>query len=300
MSDNTIKIACLQLSSGPDIAQNIAVTSALIRDAAAQGAQFIATPENTCHMVYPFTKRLAAAQGQDSHETLRALQILAKELGVWILIGSLGIKLDKRLLANRSFLISDKGEITAHYDKIHLFDVDLPGGERYRESTIIQPGERAVLASAKIGAVKTKIGLSICYDVRFAALYRMLAQNGADILTVPAAFSVPTGKAHWEILLRACAIETGSFVLAPAQVGEHTGGRSTWGHSMIIGPWGDILASAETETGIISAVLNLDEVQKARHSIPALEHDRAFTLEETNKGGKGKCPRIRTMEKTQS
>ncbi|MCB1651019.1 MAG: carbon-nitrogen hydrolase family protein [Alphaproteobacteria bacterium] len=270
-----IKAACIQLNNGPDIAENIAVTSEMIREAAGQGAQFIATPENTCHMVWPFTKRLSAARPQENHETLAALQALAAELNIWLSIGSLGIAVDKRTLANRSFLISDQGQIVASYDKIHLFDVDLPNGERYRESAIIRPGEKAVLADAA-GA---KLGLSICYDVRFATLYRTLAKAGAQILTVPAAFSVPTGQAHWETLLRARAIETGSFVLAPAQTGTHEGGRATWGHSLIIGPWGDILGAAGKEPGIISADLDLDEVEKARTSIPALQHDREFTLE---------------------
>jgi len=269
-----IKTACVQLNAGPDIAGNISKVEELIRQAASAGAQLIATPENTCHISFPFTKRLASAKPQDEHETLQNIQKLAAELGVWILIGSLGIKLEKRTLANRTFLISDKGAIAATYDKIHLFDVDLPNGERYRESAIIQPGNKAVVVDC-LGA---KIGFSICYDIRFATLYRALAHKGAQILTVPAAFSMPTGEAHWETLLRARAIETGSFVLAPAQVGEHEGGRQTWGHSMIINPWGEVLAEIETKTGIITADLNMGEVKRARAAIPALQHDREFTI----------------------
>jgi len=271
---NTIKTACIQLNNGPDVRENLKNTEQLIREAAGDGVKLIATPENTCFMVEPPMARLAQAQGQDDNETLKALRSLADELGVWILIGSLGIKLEKRKIANRSFLISDKGEIVTTYDKIHLFDVDLPNGERYRESAIIQPGDEAVVAQGP----GTKIGLSICYDIRFSHLYRDLAKRGAEILTVPAAFSMLTGQAHWEVLLRARAIETGSFVLAPGQAGLHDGGRSTWGHSMIINPWGEILAAMDSEVGIISADLNMDDVEKARQAIPALKHDRDYAL----------------------
>lgn len=271
---NRLKVACIQLNARPDIQDNLKVTEGLIREAAGQGARFIATPENTCFMTYPMTARLAAAQEQDGHETLLALQKLAAELGVWILIGSLGIKLEKRKLANRSVLINDKGEITATYDKIHLFDVDLPNGERYRESAIIVPGEKAVVADLP----GTKVGMSICYDIRFPHLYRVLSKAGAGIITVPAAFSMPTGEAHWETLLRARAIENGAFVLAPAQSGMHEGDRSSWGRSRIIGPWGEILAAMETEVGMITADLNLEDIEKARAAIPALTHDRDFQI----------------------
>lgn len=270
-----LKVACLQLNAGPDIAENLKVTESLIREVAADGAQFIATPENTCFMAFPLTKRLAAAPEQEGHPTLQGIQKLAAELGVWVLIGSLGIKLEKRKLANRSFLINDKGEITATYDKIHLFDVDLPNGERYRESAVIQPGNKAVVADIP----GTKLGMSICYDIRFPHLYRTLSKAGAGILSVPAAFSVPTGEAHWETLLRARAIENGCFVMAPAQSGEHEGGRSTWGRSRIIGPWGEILAAIDTEIGIITADLNLEDIDKVRTAIPALQHDRDFELD---------------------
>lgn len=269
-----LKVACVQLNAGPDIHENLKTTEGLIREAAGQGAQFIATPENTCFMTHPLTARLAQTPEQDSHPALKAVQKLALELGIWILIGSLGVKLEKRKLANRSFLINDKGEIKATYDKIHLFDVDLPNGERYRESAIITPGDKAVVANIP----GTKLGMSICYDIRFPHLYREMAKQGAGVLTVPAAFSMPTGKAHWETLLRARAIETGTFVLAPAQVGEHEGGRSTWGHSRIINPWGEILAAMDTEIGMITADLNLDDIEKARAAIPALQHDRDFEL----------------------
>ena len=184
----------------------------------------------------------------------------------------MSIKLGDNRIANRSFLFSDTGEIVARYDKIHLFDVDLPTGESHRESDLVRPGEEAVVAETPWAI----IGLSICYDLRFAYLYRDLAKAGASILTVPAAFTVPTGKAHWETLLRARAIETGSFVLAPAQCGEHEGGRQTYGHSLIIGPWGEVLADAGEDTGFIIAELDLSAVEKAREAIPALKHDRAY------------------------
>lgn len=271
---NILKAACVQLNVGPSIADNLKITEELIREAAGQGAKLILTPENTCFMRFPLNLRPKDAQPQEGHDVLTALQALAKELGVWIIIGSLGIKLEEGRLANRSFVISDAGEIVNTYDKIHMFDVDLPDGESYRESKTIKPGENAVLVDT--GAAKT--GLSICYDLRFAELYRTLAQGGAQILTVPAAFTVPTGKAHWETLLRARAIENGAFVMAAGQWGEHENGLKTWGHSMIIGPWGEILAEKDAGVGIITADLNLDDVEKARTAIPSLQHDRAFKL----------------------
>ncbi len=271
---NIIKSACIQLNNGPDIAENLRVTEELIREAAGQGATLVATPETTCLMCSPLIKRLTLAQTQEESDTLQALQKLAQELGIWLLIGSLGVKLKEHQLANRSFLISDKGQIVATYDKLHLFDVDLPNGERFKESATMMPGDKAVVAQGS----DVKIGMSICYDARFPHLYRDLAKNGASILTVPAAFSMPTGEAHWEVLLRARAIETGSFVLAPAQTGQHDNGHSSWGHSMIINPWGEILAAMDSEVGIIIADLNMDDVEKARNSIPALQHDREYTL----------------------
>lgn len=268
-----IKAACVQLNAGPVIEDNLHAAAALIREAAGQGAQFIATPENTCHMRSPQTEKLKSAKPEDTHPGIPFFSELARELGVFLLAGSLSIRLEDNRIANRSYLFGDNGEIAAHYDKIHLFDVDLPTGESHRESALVRPGEHAVVAAMPWG----KLGMSICYDLRFAYLYRDLAKAGASVISVPAAFTVPTGQAHWHTLLRARAIETGAFVMAPAQCGEHEGGRRTYGHSLIIGPWGEILAEGGEEPGIIMADLDLSAVEKARAAIPALQHDREYS-----------------------
>lgn len=270
----TIKAACIQLNAGADIAANLKDAAARVRDAAAQGAQFIATPENTCHMRMPATEKLKSSPAEDKHPALPLFSDLAKDTGAWILLGSVSIKIADDKIANRSYLFNDKGGIAAVYDKIHLFDVDLDGGETYRESATVKAGEKAITADTPFG----RIGMTICYDVRFPHLYRTLAQAGANILTVPAAFTVPTGQAHWETLLRARAIENGAFVIAPAQCGVHDGGRGTYGHSMIINPWGDILAEGGDAPGIIMADIDLGAVDKARRSIPSLQHDRQYRL----------------------
>ncbi len=271
---SVLKAACVQMCSGPEIIANLETAEEMIREAAGRGARFVATPENTCQMRMPPELKLETALPQDEHPGIDQFAKLADELGIWLLVGSMSIKIAEDKLANRSFLFSDSGALVATYNKIHMFDVDLAAGERYREGDLVAPGEKAVVGKAPWGG----IGMSICYDLRFAYLYRDLAKAGANILTVPAAFTVPTGKAHWETLLRARAIETGSFVLAPAQTGEHENGRSTWGHSLIISPWGEVLAEMEDEVGIISADLDLDEVAKARNAIPALQHDREYSF----------------------
>ncbi|MGB4057678.1 MAG: carbon-nitrogen hydrolase family protein [Alphaproteobacteria bacterium] len=267
---DTLRAACIQMTSGPNMAVNLAEAERLIRRAIAEGAQFIATPENTCQIRHPATEKLKTAMVEDKHPGIPMFSKLASGFGVWLLAGSFSIKVSDRKIANRSFLFAPDGTIAAQYDKIHLFDADLSAGEQYRESDIVEPGNKLVVAETPWGGV----GLSICYDLRFAYHYRSLAHKGAAIMTVPAAFTVPTGKAHWEILLRARAIETGSFVIAPAQTGEHDNGRRTWGHSMIIDPWGNVLADGGAETGIIIADLAMQDVEKARRSIPALKHDR--------------------------
>ena len=220
-------------------------------------------------MRFPQEAKLQSCFSADTHPAIPYYAELAKELEIWLLIGSMAIKVGDKM-ANRSFLFSDKGDVVATYDKIHLFDVDLPTGESHRESDHVQAGTKAVTADTPWG----KIGMSICYDVRFAYLYRKLAHMGASIMTVPAAFTVPTGQAHWKTLLRARAIETGAFVLAPGQCGEHEGGRKTYGHSLIIDPWGDVLAEADDKPCIITAELDLSVVAKTRNAIPALKHDR--------------------------
>jgi predicted amidohydrolase len=275
MSGNpaTFKAACIQMTAGREIGPNLEQAAALIRKAAAAGAQLIMTPENTSIMEP--NKALAVEKGlpEASHHGLPFFSALARELGVWLLIGSMAIKLESGKLANRSFLFGPDGRVQARYDKIHMFDVDLPNGETYRESATMQAGQAAVVAETPWGG----LGLTICYDLRFAYLHRALAQAGALFLTVPAAFTVPTGEAHWHVLLRARAIETGCFVFAPAQCGTHAEGRKTYGHSLIVAPWGEILADAGTEPGIIVAEIDIAKVQAARGMVPALRHDRSFT-----------------------
>ncbi|MCB9988787.1 MAG: carbon-nitrogen hydrolase family protein [Rhodospirillales bacterium] len=274
MSD-VLKTACIQMNSSPDVEENLKVAEVMVSEAAAQGAKLICTPENTDFMCARPEEKRALAVPESNHPALSLFAGLAKEQGVWILAGSLTVKEpEEEKFHNRSYLFNDKGDIVAKYDKIHMFDVDLPTGESFRESKAAQPGETAVLAQTPWGG----LGLSICYDVRFAALYRTLAQAGAKILAVPAAFAVPTGKVHWEILLRARAIETGSYVLAPGQCGTHAGGRTTYGHSLIINPWGEIIAQAGDEPCMILADLDMDMVEKTRAGLPSLRHDRDFTL----------------------
>jgi len=273
----SLTVACIQVNAGTDYDTNLNATGALIRQAHGDGAAFIATPENVSLLVLGRKKVLANALPEESHPALPFFRDIAAELGIWLLVGSLAIKLDEETVANRSYLLDDGGRIVSRYDKIHMFDVDLEGGESYRESAIYQPGNRAVTVQTPW----TQVGMTICYDVRFAYLYRALAQAGAEILTVPAAFTVPTGTAHWHVLLRARAIETGCFVLAPAQCGEHDEGRRTYGHSLIIDPWGQVLAEASgDQPGVISATLDLDRVQACRAMVPALTHDRRFEMPE--------------------
>ncbi len=271
-----VKVSCIQLNNSPDRDKNLYVSADLVREAAGRGAQLICTPEYSCLMRDIGGDRLSFATDEAGHPVLKAYVALAKELGVWISLGSISIKISSDKMHNRSFLISDKGDIVARYNKIHLFDVDLPNGQSFRESKVVEPGDKAVVARTPWGVV----GMTICYDVRFAYLYRALAHAGAKIFTVPSAFSIPTGQAHWEIFVRTRAAETGSFVLAAGQCGLHEGSRRTWGHSMIVGPWGNIMAQAEKdEPGIISATLDLDAVDKYREGIPALKHDRTYTVE---------------------
>ena len=272
MSIAPFTAACIQLSSTDNVADNLALTERMIREAASNGAKLIVTPENTCHILTPSIQKLKTAVAQDIHPAIIQFSKLALELGVWILIGSIAVKISDDKLANRSLLFSPEGSLFAHYDKIHLFDVKLPTGEVHRESDLIAPGSDLVLADTPLG----KIGLSICYDVRFPQLYRALSQKGAQILAVPSAFTVPTGKAHWEVLLRARAIENGCFVIAAGQTGQHHGGRKTYGHSLIVSPWGEVIAEAGDEVGIIYGEIDLAQVDVARTSIPALTHDRAM------------------------
>jgi len=273
MSERKIRAACVQLRCGDDVAENVQSAVTLIREAHKAGAQFIASPENTNLMAADGGAKLEKTFAEKDDSALPQFCAVAEELGIWLLIGSLGIKVSEGKTANRSYLIGPNGRVSARYDKIHLFDVNLPSGETYRESNTVAPGAEAVVASLPWG----RLGLSVCYDLRFPQLYRTLAKNGAEILTVPSAFTETTGKAHWHVLLRARAIENGCFVVAPAQGGTHANGRKTYGHSLIIGPWGDILAEAGTDPGIVTAELDLAEIAAVRARLPSLQHDRPFS-----------------------
>ena len=270
------RAACVQLRSGEDVGDNIRAASALIREAARGGAQFIATPENTSLMAADGGAKLAASFDEAHDPAIPVFAALAKELGVHLLIGSLAIVVGggqgSNKTANRSYLFTPDGQVTARYSKIHLFDVDLSGGERYAESATVAGGDCAVLTSTPWG----KLGLTICYDVRFPHLYRSLAKAGAFAFAVPAAFTVPTGEAHWHVLLRARAIENGAFVFAPAQGGLHANGRKTYGHSLIVDPWGKVLAEAGTDPGVIFADIDPAQSDAARARLPSLRHDRDF------------------------
>ena len=271
-SATLFKAACVQMTSEREVAPNLTLAGDLIRQAASAGAKLVMTPENTT-IIEPDRKlSLAKALPESAHPGLPYFADLARDQAVWLLIGSMPIKLDNGKLANRSFLFGPDGKVKARYDKIHVFDVDLPNGEVYRESATVHPGDQAVVAETPWG----NLGLTICYDLRFAYLHRALAQAGAIFLTVPAAFTVPTGEAHWHVLLRARAIETGCFVFAPAQCGTHAEGRRTYGHSLIIAPWGEILADAGSEPGLAIAEIDTAKVLAARHAVPSLRHDRAF------------------------
>lgn len=271
-----LKVALLQQTAEREFAPNLAWLANHIRQAAGQGARFILAPEN-CAMLEPKRdQHIEKAQAEETHPLPPLFSSLAKETGAYLLAGSIAAKLPDGRMANRSLLFGPDGSVIARYEKIHLFDVDLPNGERYRESATFAPGERAVVADTNFG----KVGLSVCYDMRFPQLYRSLAKAGASILTMPSAFTVPTGEAHWHVLLRARAIETGCFVLAPAQTGVHAEGRKTYGHSLVVAPWGEVLADGGLEAGIVYADLNLDEVAAARGRVASLQHDRAFTAAE--------------------
>ena len=274
-----IRAALVQLTVSDDPPANLAVTQSRIAQAAAGGAGFVLTPECTNILSSNRAHQRAVLRHEADDPTLAALRAQAAELGIWLLIGSLGVltsDADGRF-ANRSLLIGPDGAVAARYDKIHMFDVNVSETEVYRESAAYRPGARAVLAETPFA----RIGMTVCYDVRFPHLYRRLAKAGAQILTVPAAFNHITGAAHWETLLRARAIETGCFVLAPAQTGQHPeahgpGTRRTHGHSLAIAPWGEVLADAGSEPGVTFVDLDLDAVDKARARVPSLSHDREF------------------------
>ena len=270
-----VRVACVQMCSSRDVDKNIAGACALVREAAAKGAQLIATPEMTSLIEARRSAMLAKTMPEKDDAAMAAFAALAAEHAVYILAGSLAIKVAPDRLANRSVLFGPDGAVLARYDKVHMFDVDLPGGETYRESRTYQAGTRAVVCQTGSGA----IGMTICYDMRFGRLYRALARAGAQIITVPSAFTRITGTAHWHVLLRARAIETGCFIVAPAQTGVHESGRETYGHSLVVSPWGKIIMDGAKATGVHIVDMDLDECAAARRKVPALHHTRAFSLQ---------------------
>jgi deaminated glutathione amidase len=268
------RVACLQLNSGNDLEANFANVDAMTREAAGGGAQFVLMPEYALMMDGSGRVMRERALAADGAPVLARLQSLARELGLWLLAGSLTLRTDDERIANRSFLISADGGVVAAYDKIHMFDATLPDGKVIRESSAYRPGERAVVAATPWG----KLGMTVCYDLRFPGLFRALAQAGAAFISVPSSFQRQTGKAHWHALLRARAIENECFILAPAMCGDHPGNRQTYGHSLVVDPWGEILAEGGEMPQIIYADVDPARVPKVRGMIPSLEHDRAYQL----------------------
>ncbi|MEQ1651415.1 MAG: carbon-nitrogen hydrolase family protein [Hyphomicrobium sp.] len=273
-SHPTFRAGLVQLCSGRDVAANVRDAIALIREASQRGADYIQTPECTTLMELDRERLVAALQPEAGNTALAAFTDTARVIKRWLHIGSMAIKSPDGRMANRSYLISPDGRIAARYDKIHMFDVDLGNGDVYRESESYAAGSKAVVADLPWGS----LGLTICYDLRFPALHRMLAKGGAKFLAVPAAFTRITGEAHWHTLLRARAVEAQSFVFAAAQGGRHENGRETFGHSLIISPWGQVLADAGTEPGVVVADIDLAILDDVRRRLPSLMHDRAFEL----------------------
>ncbi|MFG1464012.1 carbon-nitrogen hydrolase family protein [Xanthobacter sp. DSM 24535] len=278
----TLRVGLVQLRSGRDVGANIEMATALIREAAQAGAQYVQTPETTNLMELDRSALFEKLREEEGDPALAAFRALARDLQIHLHVGSLALKISEQRAVNRGFLIAPDGEIAARYDKIHMFDVDLGNGESYRESNSYKPGERAV--TARVAGVK--VGLSICYDLRFPPLYRALAESGAEVLTVPSAFTRPTGEAHWHVLLRARAIENGAYVLAAAQGGRHENGRETYGHSLVVDPWGRVIAEGGSDPCVILAEIDLNEVSAARRRIPSLQHGRRFEVADTGQGGR--------------
>jgi len=271
---STFRAALIQMRSARSPQANIDDAAKLIGEAKNAGADYVLTPEMTNVMEVRREALFTSIVAEDDDTSLATFRELARKLGIFVHVGSLAVRVSHDKAANRSFLIDRKGEIAARYDKIHMFDVDLANGESYRESRTYRPGELAVVADLPWG----RLGLTVCYDLRFPALYRALAEAGAIFLTVPSAFTKQTGDAHWHVLLRARAIENGSFVLAAAQGGKHKNGRETYGHSLVIDPWGRILAEGGTEPGVVLAEIDPAEVAAARARIPSLQHGRRFEI----------------------
>lgn len=276
MNGGTFKAAMIQMRSGLQPGVNIDAAVRYIGDAKSAGAEYVLTPEMTNILAANREQLFAVVVEEEADASLATLREVARKLGIYVHVGSLAIRVSPDRAANRSFLIDPKGDILARYDKIHMFDVDLAGGESYRESRNYRPGELAVLADLPWG----RLGLTVCYDLRFPALYRALAEAGATMLAIPSAFTKQTGEAHWHVLVRGRAIENGCFVFAAAQSGRHENGRDTFGHSLIVDPWGRIIAEGGTEPGVIVAEINPAEVASARARIPSLQHGRRFEMVE--------------------
>jgi predicted amidohydrolase len=270
--NDTLRVACLQLNSGSDLPANVAAVRALAREAAGNGARFVMTPEYAFMLDGRGRVMREGALPADGGDVLAEMRGLARELQVWLLLGSLTVRTEEERIANRSVLIAADGAIVASYDKIHMFDVTLPDGKVIRESSAYLPGDRAVLADTPWG----KLGLTVCYDLRFPGLFRVLARAGASFISVPSSFQRQTGKAHWHSLLRARAIENECFILAPAMCGDHPGDRQTYGHSLIVDPWGEIIADGGEAPGIVYGEIEPARVAKVRRMMPSLEHDREF------------------------
>ena len=289
MTQEAFTAGLVQLRAGQDIAANVKDASELIRAAVDAGARYVQTPEMTSLLVRDRERLMKLIRDEEHDEALKAFRELAAELKIWLHLGSLPMAFGdgRERIANRAFLISPDGEVVARYDKIHMFDVDLDNGESWRESRTYQPGEVAVAADLPWG----RLGMTICYDLRFSALYRALAERGADFIAVPAAFTRQTGEAHWHVLLRARAIETGAFIFAAAQAGRHEDGRDTYGHSMIVDPWGEILAEAGVEPGVVTAEIRPGRVAEARRKIPVLQNGRRFAVASDEPVHLGEVPR---------
>lgn len=275
----TFRAGLVQLCASRSVEKNLQAAGKLIREAAAGGASYVQTPEITTLMETDRERLMLAVQPEDGNTALAYFRGLARELGIWLHIGSMAVAVPgEERLANRAFVITPGGAVAASYDKIHMFDVQLPDGAVYRESKNYRPGQRGVVTDLPWG----RLGVTICYDLRFAYLYRALAKGGAEMLAIPAAFTVPTGKAHWHVLMRARAIETGCYVLAAAQGGMHEAGRATYGHSLVVAPWGEVLAEAKGDApGVIFADIDLAKVAEARGRVPALDHDRPYEVHVT-------------------
>lgn len=272
----SFRAACLQMNSGSDLAANLAQLKRMVGEAAGNGAHFVLSPEYCLLMDGSGRVMREGALPADGGTVLAELQQLAADLKIWLLAGSLTLKTDEERIVNRSFLIAADGSVTANYDKIHMFDVTLPDGKVIRESSAYRPGAEAVIAPTPWG----NLGMTICYDVRFPHLYRTLAQQGAEFISVPSSFQRQTGKAHWHTLLKSRAIETAAYVLAPAMCGDHPGNRQTYGHALIVDPWGELLADAGEEPGIIYADIDPARVAKIRGMMPSLQHDRPYRISE--------------------